>query len=83
MKKKAVLLSGPPGIGKTTSALIIARELGFEPVEVCGGSILHFWGGGWGERGGVFWGRAPVMQVGGWGGGGERGVLLCVAGRPT
>lgn len=34
MKKKAVLLSGPPGIGKTTSALIVCRELGFEPVEV-------------------------------------------------
>lgn len=34
MKKKAVLLSGPPGIGKTSSALIVCRELGFEPVEV-------------------------------------------------
>ncbi len=34
VKKKAVLLSGPPGIGKTSSALIVCRELGFEPVEV-------------------------------------------------
>ena len=34
MKKKAVLLSGSPGIGKTSSALIVARELGYEPVEV-------------------------------------------------
>jgi replication factor C subunit 1 len=34
LKKKAVLLSGPPGIGKTSSALIVCRELGFEPVEV-------------------------------------------------
>lgn len=36
VKKKAVLLSGPPGIGKTSSALIVCRELGFEPVEVRG-----------------------------------------------
>lgn len=34
MKKKAVLLSGSPGIGKTSSALIVTRELGYEPVEV-------------------------------------------------
>ncbi|GAB4817566.1 hypothetical protein N2152v2_004612 [Parachlorella kessleri] len=34
LKKKAVLLSGPPGIGKTTSALIVCRALGYEPVEV-------------------------------------------------
>lgn len=32
--KKAVLLSGSPGIGKTSAALIIARECGYEPVEV-------------------------------------------------
>ncbi|KAL3132947.1 hypothetical protein ABBQ38_006860 [Trebouxia sp. C0009 RCD-2024] len=34
LSKKAVLLSGPPGIGKTSSATIISRELGFTPVEV-------------------------------------------------
>ncbi|DBA70377.1 hypothetical protein WJX79_010688 [Trebouxia sp. C0005] len=34
MSKKAILLSGPPGIGKTSSASIISRELGFTPVEV-------------------------------------------------
>eukprot|EP00775_Hariotina_reticulata_P011005 gene11005-11159_t len=34
MSKKAVLLAGPPGIGKTTSAHIIAKDLGFEVVEV-------------------------------------------------
>merc|ERR1712050_190611 len=32
--KKAVLLNGPPGIGKTSSALIICKELGFHTVEV-------------------------------------------------
>lgn len=32
--KKAVLLSGSPGIGKTSAALIIARECGYEPIEV-------------------------------------------------
>ena len=34
MKKKAVMLSGPPGIGKTSAALIISRELGYDVVEV-------------------------------------------------
>ena len=43
MKKKAVLLSGPPGIGKTSSALIICRELGFEPVEVRQAPWLAWW----------------------------------------
>lgn len=34
MKKKAVIMSGSPGIGKTSAALIICRELGYEPIEV-------------------------------------------------
>lgn len=36
MARAAVLLSGPPGVGKTSSALIICRELGYEPIEVSG-----------------------------------------------
>jgi replication factor C subunit 1 len=32
--KKAILISGPPGIGKTSSAILVCRELGFEPIEV-------------------------------------------------
>ncbi|KAG5517231.1 hypothetical protein RHGRI_037851 [Rhododendron griersonianum] len=31
--KKAVLLSGTPGIGKTTSAKLVSQMLGFQPVE--------------------------------------------------
>ncbi|GLT75813.1 hypothetical protein SLA2020_475100 [Shorea laevis] len=32
--KKAVLLSGTPGIGKTTSAKLVSQMLGFQPIEV-------------------------------------------------
>lgn len=32
--KKAVLLSGTPGIGKSTSAKLISQELGFQTIEV-------------------------------------------------
>ncbi|KAK1271080.1 hypothetical protein QJS04_geneDACA012932 [Acorus gramineus] len=32
--KKAVLLSGSPGIGKTTSAKLVSQMLGFEAIEV-------------------------------------------------
>jgi replication factor C subunit 1 len=31
--KRALLISGPPGIGKSTTAGLVARENGFEPVE--------------------------------------------------
>ncbi|CAI8597879.1 unnamed protein product [Vicia faba] len=32
--KKAVLLSGTPGIGKTTSSKLVCQELGFQAIEV-------------------------------------------------
>jgi hypothetical protein len=32
--KKAIILSGPPGIGKTTLALSAARSYGFDPLEI-------------------------------------------------
>lgn len=32
--KKAVLLSGTPGIGKTTSAKLVSQMLGFQTIEV-------------------------------------------------
>ncbi|KAJ6230477.1 replication factor c subunit 1 [Anaeramoeba flamelloides] len=32
--KKAILLSGPPGIGKTTMSIVISKELGFVPIEM-------------------------------------------------
>ncbi|XP_012572832.1 replication factor C subunit 1 isoform X2 [Cicer arietinum] len=34
VSKKAVLLSGTPGIGKTTSAKLVCQELGFQAIEV-------------------------------------------------
>lgn len=34
MKKKAVLISGPPGIGKTSAATILCSELNFQVMEV-------------------------------------------------
>lgn len=38
--KKCVLLSGSPGIGKTTTAKVVCKMLGFEAVEVICSSIL-------------------------------------------
>lgn len=32
--KKAVLLSGPPGIGKTTTAKVVSQMLGLQAIEV-------------------------------------------------
>ena len=31
---KAALLSGPPGVGKTTTAVIVCKELGYSYVEM-------------------------------------------------
>ena len=34
MFKKAVLLSGPPGIGKTTMAQLVCKEAGYNWIEL-------------------------------------------------
>jgi replication factor C subunit 1 len=31
---RAVLISGPPGIGKTTSAHLVTKMVGYNPVEL-------------------------------------------------
>lgn len=32
-KKRAILISGPPGVGKTTAANIVAKDLGYDAME--------------------------------------------------
>ncbi|MCL2863331.1 MAG: replication factor C large subunit [Methanimicrococcus sp.] len=35
--KKAVIMYGPPGVGKTSAAFVLATEMGWEPVELNAG----------------------------------------------
>lgn len=42
--KKAILLSGTPGIGKTTSAKLVSQMLGFQTIEVCYHRKVVFFG---------------------------------------
>jgi replication factor C subunit 1 len=57
---RAVLLAGPPGIGKTTSAHLVAKAEGYTPIELNASdtrskkllevSILVVFGAGWLRR---------------------------------
>jgi len=55
--KKAVLISGPPGIGKTSAARIVCATLGFDVMEVnasdARGKVRRSWR----------WGRSSEPQL--------------------